>query len=94
MELWGGQAKKKNAEKQEDVGDKILDVLAGGKGKQQKEKEAQKNWFANKVGRYDTLHPIVALIVLLRSTKWPAEVKPESSTKISWTRVCGCSVLR
>jgi hypothetical protein len=48
-ELWGSGAKQ-NAERKEDVGDKILDVLAGDKGKKQKEKEAQKNWFANKVG--------------------------------------------
>jgi len=47
-ELWGGQAKK-DAKQQEDVGDKILDVLAGGKGTEKKEKEAQKNWFAGKV---------------------------------------------
>jgi len=47
-ELWGGQGSR-NAERQEDVGDKVLDVLAGGKGKKQKEKEAQKNWFASKV---------------------------------------------
>ena len=48
-ELWGGGAKQ-NAERQEDVGDKILDVFAGDKGRKQKEKEAQKNWFAGKVG--------------------------------------------
>ena len=89
-ELWGGQAKKKNAEQQEDVGDKILDVLAGGKGKKQKEKEAQKNWFASKVGRGNTSsHPIAALIVFRRSTRWPAEAKLESSTRINWTRVRG-----
>jgi len=47
-ELWGSQGKQ-NAERQEDVGDKVLDVLAGDKGKKQKEKQAQKNWFASKV---------------------------------------------
>ena len=47
-ELWGSGAKR-NAERQEDVGDKILGVLAGDKGKQQKQKEAQKDWFASKV---------------------------------------------
>jgi len=47
MELWGGKATQ-NAAQQEDLGDKILGVLAG-KGKKQKEKEAQKNWFASKV---------------------------------------------
>lgn len=55
MELWGGQAKQ-NAEQREDVGDKILDVLAGDKGKKQKEKAAQKDWFANKVGLSYTFH--------------------------------------
>jgi hypothetical protein len=48
-ELWGSGAKQ-NAERQEDVGDKILDVLAGDKGKKQKQKVAQKDWFASKVG--------------------------------------------
>lgn len=64
-EFWGGPAKQ-NAERQEDVGDKILDVLAGGKGKQQKEKEAQKNWFAGKVGRRDTFDFYLGLIVFTR----------------------------
>lgn len=52
-ELWGSGAKK-NAEQQEDVGDKILDVIAGDKGKKQKQEEAQKNWFASKVGGCNT----------------------------------------
>jgi len=47
-DLWGSHATQK-AEEQEDVGDKILDVLAGNHGKKQKEKEAQKSWFASKV---------------------------------------------
>jgi len=47
-ELWGSGAKQ-NAGRQEDVGDKILDVLAGGKGNEHKQKQAQKNWFASKV---------------------------------------------
>ncbi|KAF9653653.1 hypothetical protein BDM02DRAFT_1642962 [Thelephora ganbajun] len=46
-ELWGGEAKQ-NAERRENIGDKVLDVLAGGKGKKEKE-EAQKSWFVNKV---------------------------------------------
>lgn len=48
-ELWGDGAKK-NAGRQEDIGDKLLDVLAGDKGKKEKQKVAQKDWFASKVG--------------------------------------------
>lgn len=76
-ELWGGGAKQ-NAERQEDIGDKILDVLAGDKGKKQKQKEAQKDWFANKVGGSNASDPVFIFIVFFRSTRWPAEVKQES----------------
>lgn len=48
--LWGGGAKQnQSSERQKDVGDKILDALAGGKGKQPTRKEAQRSWVANKI---------------------------------------------
>ena len=64
-----------------------MDVLSGGKGKQQKEKEAQKNWFASKVGGSDKPSPKTVLIGFYRSIRWPEEVKLESSMRISWIRV-------
>jgi hypothetical protein len=63
-----------------------LDVLAGDKGKKQKEKEAQKNWFANKVWLL-YFSSVVVLIAFARSTRWLAEARLGNSTRISWIRV-------
>ena len=64
-----------------------MDVLSGGKGKKQKEKEAQKNWFASKVCGGDIPGPVAVLIAFHRSIRWLEEVKPENSMRISWTKV-------
>lgn len=76
-ELWGNGTKQ-DAGRHEDIGDKILGVLSGDKGKEQKQKEAQRNWFATKVSGGSALHSIVVFTALFRSTRWLGEVRPES----------------
>ena len=87
-ELWGGEANK-NAKKQEDIGDKILGSLAGGKGKQQKQEEAQKNWFANKVGRGNIFRQAPVFIALHQVNEMAGggqagELKEDKLDKGAW----------